>query len=213
MNLLSNTVVGILGTVHTEDLRSKFHYSLEKLEEKILEFNPDIICGEIRPEDWEKHITTTDYTGYLGPNEYRQSIIPLCERNQIKFVPVDWFEWDIVNLDHFEAYPKEEQMQLHTELTNMYNEIFLKVNEGNTPFNSLEVDQLVKEKHDWLFKVNADVQNLTWQARNQLMIIRINNVIKANRNKRILCTVGMEHNYYYYSELQKTKGIQLCYPL
>lgn len=69
----------------------------------IEQFEPDIICGEVRPEDWEKYCKNIKYEGYLGPNEYRSLIIPLCEKKGIKFIPVDWFEDDMVNNLSFEV--------------------------------------------------------------------------------------------------------------
>jgi hypothetical protein len=209
----TKTVVGILGTVHSEELRNEYRYPLALLEKKILEFKPDIICGEVRPEDWEQYLANPDYSGYLGPSEYRECIIPLCKQHNIEFVPVDWFEWDAVNLDHFVDYSEKEQQMLEQKLTEMYETIFAKVHTGKTPFNSLEMDKYVKVKHEWLFKVNPVVQNITWIARNQLMILRIKKVIDANPGKRILCIIGAEHNYYYHENLKKLDHIDLYYPL
>ncbi len=72
--------IGILGTVHTEALRARIGYPLSLLEKAILQFNPDIICGEVRPEDYERYQRNQSDSGYLGPSEYRALILPLCER-------------------------------------------------------------------------------------------------------------------------------------
>ncbi|WP_194841374.1 hypothetical protein [Salinibacillus xinjiangensis] len=209
----SQTIVGILGTLHTEDLRTNYDYPLELLEKKISDFKPDLICGEVRPEDWDRYISDSDYTGYLGPSEYRDSIIPLCEKNGIQFVPVDWFEWDLTNLSHFHDFTKEKQERLELELKERYRLIFSIAHKGKTPFNCLEVDNHVKAKHDLLSKINPEVQNLTWVARNQIMLHRIYEAINSNQNKRILCVAGFEHNYYYFQKLKERVDIQILYPL
>ncbi len=56
-------ILGILGTIHDDEMRKKFNYSLEKMEELIEKFNPDVICGEVRPEDWKKYCDNNEYEG------------------------------------------------------------------------------------------------------------------------------------------------------
>lgn len=147
------TTLGIIGTVHTDELREVFHFPLSLLEELIVEFQPDLICGEVRPTDWESYVQHRNaYKGYLGPSEYRTTIIPLCEEMGIDFHPIDWFDDSLTKLDHFEAYSEEEQKSLEQQLS-------------------------------------------------------------THRDKRILCTVGFEHNYYYYEELSKINLVKLHYPL
>lgn len=41
---------------------------------------------------------------------------------------------------------------------------------------------------------------------------RIRQTIENNRDKGILCTVGAEHNYFYYEELIKL-GYDVVYPI
>ncbi|EPZ57227.1 hypothetical protein H477_2305 [[Clostridium] sordellii ATCC 9714] len=116
-------IVGILGTIHNEQMREKYNYSLKYIEDLIVEFNPDIICGEIRPEDFEKYIIDKNYDGYLGPNEYRKSILPLCEKHNIKFEPIDWFEDELIGLNHFDCFCKSEQIKLENKLDEFYERI------------------------------------------------------------------------------------------
>jgi hypothetical protein len=43
------TVVGILGLNHNDEMRNKYNLTLDLIKELILEFNPDVICGEVTP--------------------------------------------------------------------------------------------------------------------------------------------------------------------
>lgn len=68
------------------------------------------------------------------------------------------------------------------------------------------------KKQELLNSLEPTVHNIYWIVRNQLMMERIKRVIQDNRNKRILCTVGAEHNYFYYKEL-KNIGCKLLFPI
>ena len=83
---------------------------------------------------------------------------------------------------------------------------------GKIPFNSDKFDQVTKEKYDWLFQINPTAQNMRWVIRNQIMIQRVKNTYEKNPGKRILCTVGADHNYFFREELMK-EPITLQYPL
>lgn len=206
-------IVGILGTIHNEQMREKYNYSLKYIEDLIVEFNPDIICGEIRPEDFKKYIIDKNYDGYLGPNEYRKSILPLCEKHNIKFEPIDWFEDELIGLNHFDCFCKSEQIKLENKLDEFYERIFENVNVGNIPFNNLKINEIVEKKQLWLEEINKDIQNLVWTVRNQIMNLRIKKVIEKNKDSKILCTFGMEHNYFIYKELKKMNDVILLYPI
>ena len=56
------------------------------------------------------------------------------------------------------------------------------------------------------------MHNVNWIVRNQIMVERIRKVIEYKRGKRILCTVGAEHVYFYYDELKKV-DCTLIFPI
>ncbi|CAG7633618.1 hypothetical protein ACFQI7_18420 [Paenibacillus allorhizosphaerae] len=88
------TTLGILGVTHDNDLRVKYGLTLDFIKELILEFHPDVICGEVLPESWERYMADKTYKQYWGmpASEYWELIFPLCEEHGIPFVPVDWAE-------------------------------------------------------------------------------------------------------------------------
>lgn len=206
-------VVGILGTMHGEDsFREQIGYTLENMRQVIADFKPDIICGEVRPEDWEKYCKDKSYSGYLGPNEYRRMIIPYCEEQGVEFVPVDWFEDDMVSFDYLRSYSEEEKDSLMKEHNKIYEKIWDVGKKSSLPLNSFEFNELIMYKQEWLGSLDPTIHNMYWTARNQLMVERIKAVIKNNQNKRILCTVGAEHNYFYFRELNK-EDLELVFPI
>jgi hypothetical protein len=206
------TVVGVLGTLHQEEVRQEFRYPLTLLRELIVEFRPDVICGEVRPEDWERYIADRSYQGYLGPSEYRLLIIPLCEELEIEFVPVDKFEEDLANLDHFRSLSKEEAAAAEKQLMLMYERIFERARVCAIPFNGPEVDVAVREKMEWLGLIDPVVQNVLTDCRNQIMVERIRRAISERHGKRVLCIAGCEHNGYFVEGLRDGDW-ELVYPL
>lgn len=206
------STLGILGTVHSEELRKEFDYSLEKMGELIEWFNPDIICGEVRPEDWRKYCDNNEYKGYLGPNEYRRLIIPLCEKKDIKFIPVDWFEDDMINMDYFKGKPDSEVKALEKQFESIMTVYMEVAKKSIIPFNSLEFNNIAEKKQDFQNSINPDVHNIYWICRNQIMIERIKKVLDINKGKKVLCTVGTEHTYYYCRKLKEVNW-EIIYPL
>lgn len=59
-------VVGILGVVHDEELRVQHHLTLETIERLIVDFDPDVICGEVLPSSFEKYKKEPANRGYWG---------------------------------------------------------------------------------------------------------------------------------------------------
>ncbi|WP_440118998.1 hypothetical protein [Paenibacillus sp. QZ-Y1] len=208
-------VVGILGTIHNQELREKYGSTLSIYEELIREFNPDMICGEVHPQSWSKYLKDKSEKGYWGEpaSEYWELIFPLCEERNIEFVPIDWFELDVWNnFDPFNGCSDEKRK----DLEKMDGEWFSKQMNthacGEIPFNSIEFDGITKQKYEWLEQVNPEAHNFRWVVRNQIMIQRVKNTYHSNRGKRILCIVGADHNYIFSEELMK-EPIELIYPL
>ncbi len=206
------SILGILGTIHNDEMRKDYNYSLEKMAEIIEDFKPDIICGEVRPEDWNKYLENKNYEGYLGPSEYRKMIIPFCEEKKIRFIPVDWFEDDLVELDYFFGKSENEIKQLNLQLDAFIDDFLKAAKKSKIPFNSLKFNRVIEKKQNFQNKINPVVHNIYWIARNQIMIERIKKILNTNYGSRVLCTTGAEHTFFYCRELKKTDW-KIIYPL
>ncbi|PEW01170.1 hypothetical protein CN425_13875 [Bacillus cereus] len=208
------TIVGILGMVHDEDWQEKYHFPLSLVKELILEFKPDVICGEVHPHSWELYLREGNPKGIYEEtqNEYPNLIFPLCEEHNIKFVPINWFEFDVFK-GRFDNVTIETRKQLESQLLEWTEKQLNSFNKGTIPFNSAEYDQITKEKYEWLHRVNPDVENINWNARHYIMIARVKNTIEQYDGKRILCIHGADHNYWYYESLENIKNVEVIYPL
>ena len=71
-------ILGTLAELHREPIR----YNLNALRRLVKELQPDLLCAEIHPNDWQ--------TGDLSqlPPEYREALVPLSRRTDIIIVPV-----------------------------------------------------------------------------------------------------------------------------
>lgn len=204
--------IGILGTLHDDGMRKEYDYSLNRMQKIIEEFNPDVICGEVRPEDWEKFCQNESYLGYLGPSEYRGCIIPLCQERNIEFIPVDWFEDDMVGMDYFRDCTSEEKEKFMKEFNQIIKEYLEEGKKSHIPFNSFQFNKIAERKQGFQNSINPEVHNMYWVCRNQIMLERIKRAVGEKENKRVLCTVGIEHAYYYYDVL-KDGDFEIIFPL
>ncbi|MEK3828479.1 hypothetical protein [Paenibacillus sp. FSL K6-1558] len=209
------TTVGLLGTIHNAELRERYNCSLSLYKRIIHEFKPDVICGEVHPQSWQKYMNDPQDKGYWGEpaSEYWELIFPLCEEHRIIFVPIDWFELDVWHdFDPFIGYGAEERKKLEQQDDAWFIKQMETSSYGNIPFNSNEFDQITRMKYEWLSKVSPKSQNMRWQVRNQIMIQRVKNAMKEYAGKRILCIVGADHNYIFQDELRK-EDVHWIYPL
>ena len=81
MNTATSTPIAVLGTI------AEFHcepipYDLTALIRLVRDIQPDLLCLDILPEQWEHR----DFSAL--PPEYRQALLPLAEQSDIVVVPV-----------------------------------------------------------------------------------------------------------------------------
>jgi hypothetical protein len=81
VNTASSTPVAGLGTI------AEFHcelipYDLTALIRLVRDIQPDLLCLDILPEQWERR----DFLAL--PPQYRQALLPLAEQSDIVIVPV-----------------------------------------------------------------------------------------------------------------------------
>ncbi|MCC2684164.1 MAG: hypothetical protein K0R75_1063 [Paenibacillaceae bacterium] len=220
------TTVGILGVTHDEELREKYRLPLSLIEELIVEFAPDVICGEVTPSTWDlicsgiagegywKSQDTTYKAYWAEPSrEYWELIFPYCEERELNFIPMDWLEMDVWrDFDCFAGFSKEERMKLEEDLSGWCEKQFSICDQSAIPFNSFALDHITKDKYEWLASINPDVHQVHWVCRHLIMVQRIRNAITKFQGKRILCIAGADHNPYLYNGL-KDVSINLIYPL
>lgn len=208
--------IGILGVVHHNELRIQTGLTLELIRELIMEFNPDVICGEVLPASWEKYKQEPDARGYWGepPSEYYDLIFPLCKKEGIDFVPIDWVELDVWNdFDPLRNYEGEERARLEQEDEEWWQCQLEGAKQGNIPFNNEVFDEATRRKYEWSMELDPEAHAFRWTGRHRIMVQRIRNAMKQHPDKRILCIAGADHNHVLSEELRRTERCEVIYPL
>jgi len=220
------TVVGILGVNHDEEMRNKYNLTLDLIKELILDFNPNVICGEVTPATWDLYSQGKANQGYWAESdqtykaywaepasEYWTLIFPLCKEYNIEFVPVDWLELDIWwDFEPSAKLSPEQKEQFESELSQWDEKQLALCSQSTIPFNSFALDEVTMAKYEWLRQINPDAHIFRWTNRHLIMIQRIKRAINKFEGKRILCIAGADHNPYFYDSL-KDENVELVYPL
>lgn len=208
--------IGILGVVHNDELRIQTGLTLELIRELIVEFNPDVICGEVLPASLERYKRNPEERGYWGepPSEYYELIFPLCKEKGIGFVPIDWVELDVWNdFDPLRNYEGEERTRLEQEDEEWWQRQLAGAGQGKIPFNSEAFDEATRRKYERMAELDPEAHAFRWTGRHLIMVQRIRNAIKQHQGKRILCIMGADHNHVLNEELRKIEGCEVIYPL
>ncbi|WP_018756303.1 hypothetical protein [Paenibacillus terrigena] len=210
------TTLGILGVTHDPVLREKYNLSLDFIQELIVEFNPDVICGEVLPASWEQYLQDPTHQGYWGEpaSEYWDLIFPLCKEKSFDFVPIDWVELDVwMDFDPFQSFDEFQRQALNDELEQWFQRQLSTWDTSSIPLNGAAYDTITKQKYEWLEQINPQAHLFRWVCRHLIMIQRIKNATKLHAGKRILCIVGADHNHALYEGLIAEQDIELVYPL
>jgi len=205
-------MIGILGAIHSDEMREEFNYSLERMKEIIDDFKPDIICGEVRLSDYTKYLDDESYNGYLGPNEYGRLILPYCKERNVMFVPIDHYEDESVGISYEDNKSMEEIAAFEKSFKKIMEEYLSYGHSSKLAFNSLRFNDFIRNKQLLQKLFNEDVHQVYWEQRNKDMVQNITNTIKNNPDARILCIAGAEHSYWFCDELQQLNH-NVIYPL
>lgn len=171
-------------------------------------FRPDLVCGEVRRQDYEHNAE------YQGPGEYRRFIFQYCQERGIPFVPCDVFRDEDVELAQRPLeMPDEEEEEAKQQLDAIMGDFF-RIGAGSTPpFNSPEFNALVKKKQAFQHKYAPEVHEIIWNQRNRAIVERLKAVVKENEGKNILVIFGAEHTYWLAEELSGLEGVSIRFPL
>ncbi len=162
-------------------------YSLNIFVDAIYQYKPDIILTEVRPE-------------YPGPIDgsidggIEQSIIyGIGELENIKIVPIDWFDDEYISLMNAEEEKKVTDQRVKEYIEPHFKEYFKKLQEESFEIlNSEENNKLVRHEY-------ALYEKFGYKASKIRNINICKNLIKAlddNQGKKILTIFGLDHKYY-----------------
>ena len=199
-----DTRVGLFASVHSPEILADCNYSEHQIIKLFDEFQPDIICGEVRKEDYENNAV------YQGPGEYRRYIFEYCNDRGIQFEPCDWFDEQTIYANKLLS---KEDFQYAKEYALIMDEYMEVGKKSTVPFNSDEYNNIVRKKQDFQKMSNPQIHKTVWEERNMAILNNIIQVIRNNPHSKILIVFGAEHIYWLKDELEKLSYIHLIFPL
>lgn len=204
------TKIGVFSSVHGGQIMEACRWDDQKAIAAFDRFRPDVVCGEVRPEDWEGGEKRY-------PGEYDRYIFDYCKSRGVPFVPCDyWTEEDyqrtLKESDILEAKLPDgsEEAQRWDAIMDQFMQAGL---ESAIPFNSTAFNDIARRKHEMQGSLSPETHQSTWAERNRRIVENIRRVIAENPGKRILVIFGAEHSYWFADEFAEDKTIQLVFPL
>ena len=205
------TNIGIFSSLHGgQDLLDHCKWDDQKAIAAFDRFKPDIVCGEVRPEDLENG--EKKY-----PKEYDRYIFDYCKSRDIPFVPCDYWTTEDYALTQREsdilaaALPDGSEGARQWEI--MMREFMETGLKSEIPFNSAEFNNIARHKHELQNIYSPETHRSTWINRNRRIVENIRKVIAQNPNKNVLVIFGAEHSYWYMDEFGKDEDLHIIFPL
>jgi vacuolar-type H+-ATPase subunit E/Vma4 len=209
------TVLIILGTLHFGLDRAPEYIQI--LGNIIREFNPDVICGELSPEELNSNSSSR-----IKP-EYSAAILPVAIEKRITIAPIEPSydepfrkEAKRIREEAEEETQKLADGKMTLDFIEKLISVFLarlinviKIPGAHEYLQRREYDLLFMESwynviNDYLPKFLAQ-----WNEWNEYFYDRISEAIEKYSGKRILVTVGLDHKYWLWQKLESRNDIVL----
>jgi tetratricopeptide (TPR) repeat protein len=209
------TKVITLATIHGFHNQSKYTY--EDIVRAIDTYKPDLICVEIRPEEFR---TKT----YLQEMMYATAY---GDQNKIAVAPIDWYVDDakgtdkvlrdsLMKLDRYKDMQKkldslESASEILKAFTAKYGQNVLQRKDlGFEFYNGDEFNGCNRENYRLSISVFGDSPvNLSAITRNKNMVQRVNDAIKKYKAKRVVVLAGYEHKSFIDDYLKENAQVEV----
>ena len=188
-NKQHSTEILVIGTLH-HNHQNNTNYSYKNIIQILATYNPDVICVEIRPEDFRKK-------PYLI--EMMMATIYGIKYNK-KVYPIDWYSNENTRAlreklskepEYIEKQKIADSLELDNNLIQKFNKTYINiwknVKEYDYKFwNGDEYNDYIRESYKISMQVFGDSPfNLYYMTRNQNMLNLIDKAIDKNIGKKI----------------------------
>ncbi|MGI6662743.1 MAG: tetratricopeptide repeat protein [Bacillota bacterium] len=192
----SKTELLVIGTIHQYHFAG---YSLDHLRAILEAANPDVLCVEIRPADFEKR----DFSMY--PLEMSEVGVKWAEERGRPCCPIDW--WREEDLDKREV-PTEESLKDHPLQPLNWR---ITRNRGWRDITSPEFSSRCKKYH----KIEGSIFDAApsfWKTRNMEMSQLIDDAVRKYPGKRLAVLTGCEHKYWFDEYFENRPDVEVIQP-
>lgn len=179
--------VYLIGSIHNMHFNRDKHYSVNDLLAQIQQLKPDVVCGEITPEAFEKPME-----GYFPPEAV--FLAEMATENNYQFVPVDWrldYTTQDIASKHFPSSVKEKRSMLLKKVQSEFRE-----SDKPSFYDDIHKETILNYL-DSLYEniigtdALAEIASGSWTERNRRII---ENGLAAASNARVIVFVfGLDH--------------------
>lgn len=204
-----------IATIH--GLHNQSKYTFEDVVRAIDTYKPDLICVEIRPDEFR---TKT----YLQEMMYATAY---GDQHKITVAPIDWYVGDetrndrtmrdsLMKLDRYKAMQKQlDSLKNANEIIKAFTakygqNVFQRKDLGFEFYNGEDFNGCNRETYRLSISIFGDSPiNLSAISRNKMMAQRINEAIKKYKAKRVVVLTGGEHKSFIDDYLKENPQIEV----
>jgi hypothetical protein len=187
--------VAVLGTL-MEFNRAPIPIDLTALIEVVAGLNPDLLCLDITPTQWQAR----DFRDL--PPEYREALLPLADQTDIVVVPIAEVQ------PPAEPAPPGWRGGLIGWLRRALATIQRTALEP-TALNQGWRHNLANILYDWIARLAGGDAGRDWQAHTHHLIQAVADVARRDPGRRILVVVNLRHCHHIRPALQAESGIEV----
>ena len=197
---IAHSKVAVLGLL--ADLRREpTQYDLRLLHRLVKNIQPDLLCAEIHPDDWQFGDLSTVWL------EYRETLLPLARRTDIIVVPVGGSARSEIKLP--EDIPLVRLRRLAVQLINSLQRRFTRLARHPDDLNGGALDTFCDGRCALALWVSGSQARQAWEEVNNTILNNIITAVRRDPGRRVLVTVDCRRRRWLMGHLCELSEIEL----
>lgn len=190
-------MLGTLAELHREPIQ----YDLRTLRRLVKDLQPDLLCAEIHPDDWQ--------SGELSrlPPEYRETLVPLSRRTDIIIIPVSGMRERELFAPRGERLPGFRSLVVR--LLNGQLWLMQRLANGPQAINSGLFGWMCDCVCRFTAWVGGPQVQQSWDQANQAIVKNVLGVVRRDPGRRVLVTVDCRRRHRLEQALRHLPEVEL----
>ncbi len=190
-------MLGTLAELHKQPIK----YNLKVLRRLVKDLQPDLLCAEIHPDDWQAGDLSA------APPEYREVLVPLSRRTDIIIVPVSSTrDLDLVT-------PRGGRLlglrSVVVRLLNFQLRLMQRLANGPRAINSGAFGVVCNATCALTAWACGSETRQAWDQANRAILNNVKTAIRRDPGRRVLVTVDCRRRHRLEQDLRHVPGVEL----